>query len=71
MGNYFQSKSGECILADYRIELAPIDVMMDANRHTPERCKGCDKLLFVDINNRKLRLATDEEIKARQELKEN
>jgi len=57
--NYFQTKSGDCILAFYKIQEAPIDVMADANRHTPQHCEGCNKLLFVDINNRKLKLATD------------
>jgi hypothetical protein len=63
--NYFQTKSGDCILADYNIEDAPEDVMCDANRHTPQNCEGCDKLLVVDIENRKL--ASDGELKERNE----
>lgn len=65
--NYFQSKSGDCCLETYDIEEAPNEIMQDANRHTPEQCEGCEKLLFVDIENRKLRLATDSEITAKKE----
>ena len=52
--NFFQTKSGECILAYHKIEDAPADVMWDANRHTPQPCEKCGRYLVVDIENRKL-----------------
>lgn len=57
--NYYQTKGGACVSADYNIDDAPDDVMCDANRHTPQNCEGCEKLLVVDIENRKLKLAGD------------
>lgn len=67
--NDFQTKGGECILRTYKIEEAPRNVMYDANRHTPQHCENekCDKLLFVDIENKKLRVASKKEIKEKEE----
>jgi hypothetical protein len=60
--NYFQSKSGDCTCSVYDIDKAPISVMYDANRHTPQHCSKCKKLLVVDVENRKVMLATKEQI---------
>lgn len=50
--NGFQSKSGECILADYNLDNCPADVLVNVNRHSPIRCScGCE--YEVDINTKK------------------
>lgn len=64
--NSFQSKSGENMCSVYDIEDAPIMVMYDANRHTPQHCSKCKKLLVVDIENRKVVLATKEQVEEKE-----
>lgn len=43
----FQSKSGDCNLASYNLEEAPVDVLADVNRHGARRCDGCGTLFEV------------------------
>ena len=68
--NYFQSKSGDCCLDTYDIEEAPEDVMVDANRHTPEQCTSCEGWLFIDIDNKEVRIATEFEVSEKERKKE-
>lgn len=49
----FQTKSGDCVLANYGLNDAPEDVMADVNRHSPIRCE-CGVLYIVDVPSRKL-----------------
>ena len=56
---YFQSKSGPCQLEEYDIKEAPDDVMWNANRHCPIRCRACGLSVYVDVE---IREATEEEI---------
>ena len=43
-----QSKGGDCILAEYTLENAPLDVLTDINRHAPFRCGcGCEFAIQV------------------------
>ncbi len=44
---YFQSKSGECLMANYTLQNVPDDVFKDINRHTPCKCRDCQTLFFV------------------------
>ena len=50
--NGFQTKSGDCILGDYTLENCPDDVMVDANRHSPNTC-DCGTIFQVDIQTRR------------------
>ncbi len=50
--NDFQTKSGECILAEYTLENCPDDVMVDVNRHSPCQC-DCGASFEVDVKTRK------------------
>lgn len=45
---YFQTKSGACVLKTYTLAEAPEDVMIDANRHSPHRCIRCQAWFEVD-----------------------
>lgn len=51
----FQSKGGDCILASYRLENCPDDVLSNINRHAPNTCDSCKCVFDVDIENRKSR----------------
>ncbi|MCR4307082.1 MAG: hypothetical protein NUV80_00820 [Candidatus Berkelbacteria bacterium] len=44
-----QSKSGECILANYDYTEVPTDVAEDANRHAPFVCKCGKRYEFREI----------------------
>ena len=46
----FQSKSGECILAEYDMEEAPEDVLRDVNRHAPYECEKCRIWFQVEVD---------------------
>lgn len=48
----FQSKSGDCSLKYYKLYTCPEDVLLDANRHSPNEC-NCGALFEIDIENRK------------------
>ena len=37
--HYFQSKSGDCSMAQYTLEECPPDVMQNINRHAPVTCE--------------------------------
>ena len=50
----FQTKGGECYLANYELDNAPDDAMSNVNRHSPLECK-CGNKYEVDITNRKLK----------------
>lgn len=45
----FQSKGGDCILADYTLETAPVDVLLDVNRHSPNICENCGTKYDVKV----------------------
>lgn len=49
-----QSKSGDCTLAEYELDEAPSDVLLDVNRHAPFECGECHRLFKV-----KLKLTTN------------
>ena len=44
---YFQSKGGDCVLAEYDLDDCPADVMSDVNRHAPYSCDNCGALFSV------------------------
>jgi predicted RNA-binding Zn-ribbon protein involved in translation (DUF1610 family) len=46
---YFQSKSGECVLDTYEFGQAPDEVMADVNRHAPYTCQDCGTAFRVEI----------------------
>ena len=37
----FQSKSGDCTLAEYTLADVPADVIQDVNRQSPNTCSKC------------------------------
>ncbi len=46
---YFaQSKSGECLLREYKLEECPQDVLADVNRHAPFVC-NCGAIFHVEL----------------------
>ena len=47
----FQTKSGDCILANFKLENAPKDALRDANRHAPIKCQ-CGVYYAIDIENK-------------------
>ncbi len=51
----FQTKSGPCECAFYRLADAPENVLLDVNRHAPLFC-DCGQWLEVDIPNRILKV---------------
>lgn len=53
----FQSKSGNCKLANYTLEDCPSDVLANVNRHSPNLCE-CGTLFEVDIEKRKSVVST-------------
>ena len=50
--NGFQTKAGECYLANYNLENCPDDAMSNVNRHSPIECE-CGCKYEVDISTRK------------------
>ena len=44
-----QSKSGDCVLADYDYTSVPISVAQDANRHAPFLCSCGEAWFFGNI----------------------
>lgn len=42
----FQSKAGDCVLADYEISSVPIEVAKDLNGRT-EQCLGCEEYVTI------------------------
>lgn len=47
----FQSKSGDCILAQYNMEKCPWDVLKDVNRHAPKQCEKCGSWFKVQLDD--------------------
>ena len=47
----FQSKSGDCILAEYELADAPADVLIGVNRHAPYRCADCGTQFLVKYDS--------------------
>lgn len=45
----FQSKGGECLLMEYTLGNAPLDVMSDVNRHSPHTCDKCNIMFEVKV----------------------
>ena len=45
----FQSKSGGCYLETYELDRAPLDVLLDVNRHAPYSCEQCGTLFAVHV----------------------
>lgn len=50
--NGFQSKSGDCCLADYDLQNCPDDVLANVNRHSPVECDECGCRYSVNIATR-------------------
>jgi len=46
---YFQSKGGDCRMANYTLDYAPNDVLDDINRHSPYTCRECDTTFCVMV----------------------
>lgn len=47
----FQSKSGDCLLRKYEPSHAPLDVLIDVNRHAPYDCEcGIKLAVRVETN---------------------
>lgn len=46
---YAQSKSGECLLREYPLALAPVEVLYDVNRHAPFKCPVCGTEFSVQL----------------------
>lgn len=68
--NEFQSKSGECLLYVYTLENCPKDVLLNVNRHSPQKCYNCGFNHEVDIENRKAVIASDDfKIQAKEIIK--
>lgn len=51
--HYFQSKSGNCFLDEFRLEDCPYDVLVDVNRHSPYEC-DCGNHILVDIDEKRV-----------------
>jgi predicted RNA-binding Zn-ribbon protein involved in translation (DUF1610 family) len=49
---YFQSKGGEKLMANYTLKNAPKDVLSNINRHSPYKCK-CGTWFYVNEDSRK------------------
>lgn len=45
----FQSKGGDCILAEYTLQNCPQDVLSDVNRHSPNTCDRCGTQFMVGL----------------------
>lgn len=52
----FQTKSGECYLANYTLENCPDDALKNVNRHSPYKC-DCGAMIEVDVQTRKIIVA--------------
>lgn len=46
----FQSKGGDCVLAEYELSEAPVDVLSDVMRHGPATCKSCETVFGVSFS---------------------
>lgn len=46
----FQSKSGDCLLRDYELDEAPMNVLLDVNRHSPYQCTDCNTVFEVKFS---------------------
>lgn len=47
----FQSKSGSCVMRVYELDEAPLDVLMDINRHSPYTCRECGCSYAVKVSH--------------------
>ena len=45
----FQTKVGDCVLAEYELRNAPADVLLDVTRHPPNTCKKCGTRFVVSV----------------------
>lgn len=54
----FQTKSGPCLLREYELDAAPLDVLLDVNRHAPNQCEKCGTLFQVGSVGREGHCAT-------------
>lgn len=45
----FQSKSGDCLLQVYNLELCPQDVLGDVNRYAPNTCRKCGTKFQIEL----------------------
>ena len=50
---FFQTKSGPCLLETFPLENCPDDVLENVNRHAPYVCEECLTAFSVDIDSRK------------------
>lgn len=60
--NEFQSKSGDCVLIEYKLHNCPDDVMEDVNRHSPIKC-DCGTLLEIDIITRQVKYSINKNMR--------
>jgi len=51
--NDFQTKGGECALIEYNLDNAPDDALSCVNDYSPEECKKCGTLYYINIVERK------------------
>ena len=45
----FQSRGGDCVLAEYELWQCPLDVLSDVTRHSPHRCENCGEMFTVRL----------------------
>ena len=48
----FQSKGGDCFLECYNLVDVPYDVLLDANRHSPNTCEKCGTKYFINWDDK-------------------
>ena len=48
-GVEFQSKAGDCVLADYTLDNVPIIVGLDLI-HEKEKCENCGAIVIVEVD---------------------
>jgi uncharacterized Zn finger protein len=51
--DFFQTKGGECLLREFKLEDAPQDVLSDVNRHAPYTCADCGTVFHVEEKDSK------------------
>ena len=54
----FQSKSGDCLCACYKLSEAPTDVLYDINRHSPYTCR-CGTVFEVECEVSKVMIEVE------------
>ena len=47
---YAQSKSGPCVMTNYKLNNVPVDVLQGINRHAPFKCHKCHTYFHVEFS---------------------